>query len=157
MIALLTLITFNYHVYLGVKITVFLYPCFSTPSQRLNVLGVSKYQWYHGDAEVGPGCCVPSLPLKKGFLLQTLTKIAMCFKIEWWSLVVSGGPWYLTCFALFCQFSQQNMDGPTNIPSRLAMACRWRSPLIWGVQTAVLVWPHAWRFLVGPWDLCHYR
>lgn len=111
MIALLTLITFNYHILPWGEDHSVSNPCFSTPSQRLNVLGVSKYQWYHGDAE-------------------------MCFKIEWWSLVVSAGPWYLTWFALFCQFSQQNMDehgwpnGPTKIPSRLAMACRWRSPLI---------------------------
>ena len=73
---------------------------------------------------------------------------------------LNAGHWWSLVFDMFCiglPISQQNMDGPTKIPSRLEMACRWRSPSIWGVQTAVLVWPHAWRFLVGPWDLCHYR
>ena len=66
---------------------------------------------------------------------------------------LNGGRWWSLVFYMFCRvvpiFATKKKDGPSNF-SRLTMAS-WRPPSIWGVQIAVLVWPHAWRW----WDLCH--
>ena len=158
MIALLTLITFNFQCLPwgedhSVSISLF----FNTKSTLECVGGVQvpMVPWRCWDGAWVAVC--HHCRCREFSCYRPSPKLRCASKLNgghWWSVVVLGIWHVLHCF---CPFSQQNMDGPTKIPSRLAMACRWRSPLIWGVQTAVLVWPHAWRFLVGPWDLCHYR